>query len=100
MSQPSPPKTYGITSPVSNTGPTESDKICTKHLVDTIAPFGVFEDKDEVDKRLAVLGRLNTLVKQFVRRVSEEKVCRDFFVVSDMLNYTRYVELYQHKRNS
>jgi len=74
MSQPAQPKTYGITSPVSNAGPTESDEVCTKHLVGTIEPFGVFEDKDEVDKRLVVLGRLNTLVKQFVRRVSEERV--------------------------
>ena len=74
MSQPA-PKTYGITSPVSNAGPSENDINCAKSLVETIAPFGVFEDKDEVDQRLAVLGKLNTLVKQFVRRVSEEKVC-------------------------
>ena len=73
MTQPA-PKGYGITSPISIAGPTESDIACTKSLEEVIAPFGVFEDKGEIENRLAVLGKLNMLVKQFVRKVSEEKV--------------------------
>lgn len=72
MSQPT--KHYGITSPVSTTGPTDEDQTCTKELTETIEPFGVFESKDEVNKRMFVLGKLNTLVKDFVKTVSKNKV--------------------------
>ena len=68
-------KNYGITSPISTACPTEADVACTKSLEETIEPYGVFEGKEEINSRLAVLGRLNTLVKEFVKRVSEEKVC-------------------------
>ena len=67
-------KNYGITSPISTAGPTEEDKICTKSLQEVIEPFGVFESREEVDKRLFVLGKLNTLVKEFVCKVSKNKV--------------------------
>ena len=68
-------KTYGITSPISLAEPTQKDRLLTQKLIETIEPYGVFESKEEMDHRLNVLGKLNLLVKQFITKVSEERVC-------------------------
>lgn len=67
-------KTYGITSPISLSGPAAKDIILTQKLLETIEPFGVFESQAEVNKRLEVLGKLNELVVEFVKNVSVTKV--------------------------
>lgn len=36
-------------------------------------PFGVFEDEDELNHRLAVLGKLNNFVKEWISEISESK---------------------------
>uniref|UniRef100_H2ZD15 polynucleotide adenylyltransferase n=1 Tax=Ciona savignyi TaxID=51511 RepID=H2ZD15_CIOSA len=66
-------KSYGITSPISLAEPADKDRILTKKLIETIEPFGVFESEKEMSDRLLVLGKLNDLVKTFVRKVSEER---------------------------
>ncbi|MGH0160037.1 UNVERIFIED_CONTAM: hypothetical protein FKN15_001894 [Acipenser sinensis] len=37
-------------------------------------PFGVFEDDEELNHRLVVLGKLNDLVKEWIAEISETKI--------------------------
>lgn len=67
-------KTYGITSPISLAGPTAKDEMLSQKVLETIEPYGVFETAEEVEKKQEVLRKLNQLVKEFVRRISIEKV--------------------------
>uniref|UniRef100_A0A2K6CMI8 polynucleotide adenylyltransferase n=1 Tax=Macaca nemestrina TaxID=9545 RepID=A0A2K6CMI8_MACNE len=66
-------KHYGITSPISLACPKEIDHIYTQKLIDAMKPFGVFEDEEELNHRLVVLGKLNNLVKEWISDVSESK---------------------------
>ncbi|EPY76103.1 hypothetical protein CB1_001505005 [Camelus ferus] len=66
-------KHYGITSPISLACPKEIDHIYTQKLIDAMKPFGVFEDEEELNHRLVVLGKLNNLVKEWISEVSESK---------------------------
>uniref|UniRef100_A0A8C8VEE6 polynucleotide adenylyltransferase n=1 Tax=Pelusios castaneus TaxID=367368 RepID=A0A8C8VEE6_9SAUR len=68
-----PQKHYGITSPISLTPPKEIDYICTQKLIEAMKPFGVFEDEEELNHRLIVLGKLNKLVKEWISELSESK---------------------------
>lgn len=63
----------GVTPPVSTNPPTPNDLKLTAQLEVFLRKTGVFESDDEQEKREAVLGQLNLLVKQFVREVGEEK---------------------------
>ncbi|XP_051951463.1 poly(A) polymerase type 3-like isoform X2 [Xyrauchen texanus] len=67
------PKHYGITSPISLAQPKEADLVFTRKLTETLRPFGVFEEELELQRRILVLGKLNTLVAVWIREVSETK---------------------------
>ncbi|XP_009079137.1 PREDICTED: poly(A) polymerase gamma, partial [Acanthisitta chloris] len=64
---------YGVTSPVSLALPNEIDHIHTQKLIEAMKPFGVFEDKEELYHRAAVLGKLNNLVKEWISELAESK---------------------------
>uniref|UniRef100_A0A674N6Q5 polynucleotide adenylyltransferase n=1 Tax=Takifugu rubripes TaxID=31033 RepID=A0A674N6Q5_TAKRU len=66
-------KHYGITSAISLAPPREIDHHYTKKLCDAMQPFGVFEDEEELNHRLAVLGKLNNFVKEWIAEISELK---------------------------
>uniref|UniRef100_A0AAR2KQF6 polynucleotide adenylyltransferase n=1 Tax=Pygocentrus nattereri TaxID=42514 RepID=A0AAR2KQF6_PYGNA len=66
-------KHYGITSPISLALPKESDLALTQKLTEALKPFGVFEEELELQRRILVLGKLNTLVKEWIREISESK---------------------------
>ncbi|CAI9566423.1 unnamed protein product, partial [Staurois parvus] len=66
-------KCFGITSPISWAGPKESDKICTEKLIEALQPFGIFEDDEELSHRMFVLGKLNSLVKEWIAELGEIK---------------------------
>ncbi|KAF7663810.1 hypothetical protein LDENG_00198000 [Lucifuga dentata] len=68
-----PQKHYGITSAISLAPPREIDHQYTKKLCDAMKPFGVFEDEDELNHRLAVLGKLNNFIKEWIAEISELK---------------------------
>uniref|UniRef100_A0A6Q2ZKH0 Poly(A) polymerase n=1 Tax=Esox lucius TaxID=8010 RepID=A0A6Q2ZKH0_ESOLU len=68
-----PQKHYGITSSISMAFPREIDHQYTFKLSEAMKPFGVFEDEDELNHRLAVLGKLNTFVKEWIAEISETK---------------------------
>ncbi|XP_037126942.1 poly(A) polymerase gamma isoform X3 [Syngnathus acus] len=71
--QQQPQKHYGITSAISLAPPRDIDHQYTKKLCDAMKPFGVFEDEEELNHRLAVLGKLNNFVKEWIAEISELK---------------------------
>ncbi|KAL7987208.1 hypothetical protein Chor_006127 [Crotalus horridus] len=64
---------YGISSPISLAPPREIDYIYTQKLIEALKPFGVFEEEEELNCRLAVLDKLNNLVKDWIAEVVENK---------------------------
>ncbi|KAI1895314.1 hypothetical protein AGOR_G00105020 [Albula goreensis] len=68
-----PPKHYGITSPISLALPKEVDLALTQKLTEALKPYGVFEEELELQRRILVLGKLNTLVKEWIKDISETK---------------------------
>uniref|UniRef100_A0AAY5K5J4 Poly(A) polymerase n=1 Tax=Esox lucius TaxID=8010 RepID=A0AAY5K5J4_ESOLU len=67
------PKHYGITSPISLAQAKEADLVLTHKLTEALKPYGVFEEELELQRRIHVLGKLNTLVKEWIRDISETK---------------------------
>ncbi|KAM8782523.1 poly(A) polymerase alpha isoform 4-T4 [Rhynchonycteris naso] len=68
-----PQRHYGITSPISLAAPKETDCLLTQKLIETLRPFGVFEEEEELQRRILILGKLNNLVKEWIREISESK---------------------------
>ncbi|XP_020605131.1 poly(A) polymerase type 3-like [Orbicella faveolata] len=66
-------KCYGITSPISLAGPKPGDIASTKALEESLKPYGVFETEEELQHRMVVLAKLNTLVKQWIIDTSLSK---------------------------
>ncbi|KAM9293849.1 poly(A) polymerase type 3 [Gastrophryne carolinensis] len=66
-------KIFGITSPISLAVPKEIDCNLTQKLVDTLKPYGVFEEEEELQRRFLILGKLNDLVKEWICEISEQK---------------------------
>ncbi|XP_060687520.1 poly(A) polymerase gamma-like isoform X1 [Hemiscyllium ocellatum] len=66
-------KHYGITSPISLAYPKDVDDISAQRLIEALKPFGVFEEEEELNHRLVVLGKLNNLVKEWIAEISEIK---------------------------
>lgn len=66
-------KSFGITSPISLAKPRESDIACTQKLIETLKPYGVFEEEEELQHRILVLGKLNNLVKEWIKDISVNK---------------------------
>ncbi|KAK2499453.1 hypothetical protein MC885_016894 [Smutsia gigantea] len=70
---PPPPKHRGISSPISLAAPKETDCVLTQKLIETLKPFGVFEEEEELQRRILILEKLNNLVKEWIREISESK---------------------------
>uniref|UniRef100_A0A4W2E839 polynucleotide adenylyltransferase n=1 Tax=Bos indicus x Bos taurus TaxID=30522 RepID=A0A4W2E839_BOBOX len=68
-----PQKHYGITSPISLAAPKETDCLLTQKLVETLKPFGVFEEEEELQRRILIWGKLNNLVNEWIQEISESK---------------------------
>uniref|UniRef100_A0A182Y4L3 Poly(A) polymerase n=1 Tax=Anopheles stephensi TaxID=30069 RepID=A0A182Y4L3_ANOST len=66
-------KTLGMTSAISTAEPKPEDIQKTKELEKSLEPFNVFEAEEELNHRMEILAKLNTLVKQWVRDVSIAK---------------------------
>lgn len=67
------PKTLGMTSAISLADPRPEDITKTDELRKTLEPYKVFESQDELNHRMEILAKLNTLVKQWVKDVSISK---------------------------
>ncbi|KAJ3047144.1 polynucleotide adenylyltransferase [Rhizophlyctis rosea] len=72
--QPKPqPKQYGVTPPISVKPPTQKEIEHTQALVDLLRAKGQYESEEESRKREVVLGQVNVIFKEFVRRVAIRK---------------------------
>ncbi|XP_062559185.1 poly(A) polymerase type 3-like [Armigeres subalbatus] len=66
-------KTLGMTSAISLAEPKPEDIQKTTELGKALEPYNVFEEESELNHRMEILAKLNTLVKQWVRDVSISK---------------------------
>lgn len=66
-------KTLGMTSAISLAEPKPEDIQKTGELGKALEPYNVFEAESELNHRMEILAKLNTLVKQWVRDVSISK---------------------------
>ncbi|KAI3815615.1 hypothetical protein L1987_15292 [Smallanthus sonchifolius] len=66
-------KRLGITDPISLGGPSEYDVIKTKELGEFLADAGLYETHEEAIRREEVLGRLDQIVKVWVKKVSRAR---------------------------
>lgn len=65
---------YGVVSgPISTSGPTEFDVVKTAELEKLLADAGLHESREEAIRREEVLGRLDQIVKLWVKNVSRAK---------------------------
>lgn len=73
---------YGITSPISEAGPTEEDKKQTDGLDQCLRLYKIYESDEELNSRMEVLRKINNLVKEWVKQVSLSKVriCVKIFI--------------------
>ncbi|XP_042007957.1 nuclear poly(A) polymerase 1-like [Salvia splendens] len=60
----------GLSEPISTGGPSESDVSKTRDLGKFLVDAGLYESRDEAIKREEVLGRLDQIVKTWVKNVS------------------------------
>ncbi|KAF2364384.1 Poly(A) polymerase central domain [Trinorchestia longiramus] len=66
-------RTLGMTSAISLAGPKQQDVVKTAELEAYLREAGMFETEEELQHRFEVLGKLNTLVKDWIRQVSLAK---------------------------
>ncbi|CAH9076049.1 unnamed protein product [Cuscuta europaea] len=64
---------YGVSEPISTGGPTEIDVVKNNELEKFLADAGLYESQEEAIRREEVLGRLDQIVKKWVRNVSRAK---------------------------
>ncbi|KAJ8619723.1 hypothetical protein MRB53_028252 [Persea americana] len=70
----------GITEPISLSGPSEFDVIKTQELEKFLADSGLYEIQEEAVLREEVLGRLDQIVKAWVKKISQAKGFNELFV--------------------
>lgn len=63
----------GVTEPISLGGPTEFDYTKTAELEKFLVSAGLYESQEEAVRREEVLGRLDQIVKVWVRKISRSK---------------------------
>ncbi|KAK8518264.1 hypothetical protein V6N13_027737 [Hibiscus sabdariffa] len=63
----------GITEPISLGGPTDYDLIKTRELKKYLQDVGLYESQEEAVRREEVLGRLDQIVKSWVKAISRMK---------------------------
>lgn len=68
-----PAKQLGMTSAISLAEPRPEDLQRTEELRKSLEPYNVFESQDELNHRMEILAKLNTLVKQWVKEISVSK---------------------------
>ncbi|CAA7029498.1 unnamed protein product [Microthlaspi erraticum] len=68
---------FGITEPISLGGPTELDVIKTQELEKYLQDVGLYEGKEEAVRREEVLGKLDQVVKTWIKTVTRAKGLND-----------------------
>lgn len=67
-------KQFGITPPISTAPPTAHDRKITDDMDKVLRDENLYESAEEAQKREDVLGKLNLIVREWVRQVSIKKV--------------------------
>lgn len=62
--------TLGMTSAISAAPPKQIDLVKTKELEEALNSFDVFESEQELNHRMLILGKLYSLVKQWIKELS------------------------------
>ncbi|RHN39148.1 putative polynucleotide adenylyltransferase [Medicago truncatula] len=75
-----PEKQYGVTKAISMAGPTSADRKRTQQLEKFLVESGLYESKEEADKREEVLHRLGQIVKSWVKHLTRLKGYTDQMV--------------------
>ncbi|KND02181.1 polynucleotide adenylyltransferase PAP1 [Spizellomyces punctatus DAOM BR117] len=73
MASSNPQKYLGMTPPISTAEPTQKEIQATEQLVTTLKELGLFESEEESRKRELVLGKLNSVFKDFVKKVTMQQ---------------------------
>lgn len=63
-------KIFGVTEPISRNPPTAEDLASSEKLVAVLTSFNLFESQEESEHRQEVLGKLNIIIKEWIREVS------------------------------
>ncbi|TVY82499.1 Poly(A) polymerase pla1 [Lachnellula suecica] len=66
-------KQYGVTAPLSNALPTESENQATNALIEELKRQNNYESTSETNKRTVVLQSLQSITEEFVRQVSRQQ---------------------------
>ncbi|KAM7276990.1 hypothetical protein ACFE04_018856 [Oxalis oulophora] len=75
-----PPKRYGITSPISLSGPTDADRHRNGDLEKLLVKSGLYESQEEAAKREEVLARIDQIVKGWVKQLTRQRGYTDQMV--------------------
>ncbi|KAJ7529342.1 hypothetical protein O6H91_15G045400 [Diphasiastrum complanatum] len=71
----------GVTEPISIAGPADADFVKTRKLEKFLVSAGLYENQDEAVLREEVLGRLDQIVKLWVKQISRNKGFSDQLVL-------------------
>lgn len=66
-------KSYGVSVPLSTEYPTLKDKELTDKLEETLKKYSVFESDSELRHRMDVLHKINSLFKDWIKKISMSK---------------------------
>ncbi|CAN8273205.1 unnamed protein product [Cochlearia groenlandica] len=67
------PKSYGITKPLSLAGPSATDIKRNKELEKYLVDEGLYESKEDTMQREQVLGRIDQIVKHWVKQITQQR---------------------------
>ncbi|KAH9603290.1 hypothetical protein KSS87_001826 [Heliosperma pusillum] len=73
-------KKYGITKPISVAGPSEADLLRNAELEKSLVDSGLYESKEEAEKRVEVLNRIHEIVKGWVKQLTRQRGYTDQMV--------------------
>ena len=65
---------YGVSLPLSTEMPTNKDKELTNKLTECLKKYSVYESDSELMHRMDVLHKINTLFKDWIKKISVSKV--------------------------
>ncbi|XP_074276473.1 nuclear poly(A) polymerase 4-like isoform X3 [Silene latifolia] len=71
---------YGITKPISVAGPSEADLMRNAELEKSLVDSGLYESKEEAEKRVEVLNRIHEIVKGWVKQLTRQRGYTDQMV--------------------
>ncbi|XP_020872875.1 nuclear poly(A) polymerase 4 isoform X2 [Arabidopsis lyrata subsp. lyrata] len=74
------PKSYGITKPLSLAGPSSADIKRNVELEKYLVDEGLYESKDDTMRREEVLGRIDQIVKHWVKQLTQQRGYTDQMV--------------------